>query len=141
MANAMPQDMMGIQPFATSFAGREIARMTSFGGGGRDSDYRAASPTEMCNAGQHVLEPLLLEAVREFGGEVRFGHEAVTVSQSAEHAAALVRDRRDGSEYEVEAKYIIGCDGARSLVGEQVVLPLRAGLRWAMPSPCGSKPT
>jgi 2,4-dichlorophenol 6-monooxygenase len=51
VANAMPQHMMAIQPFATSFAGREISRMTSFGGGDRDRDYRAASPTEMCNAG------------------------------------------------------------------------------------------
>ena len=119
MASAMPQHMMGIQPFATSFAGREIARMTAFGGGERDRDYRAASPTEMCNAGQHVLEPILLDAVRQFGGEVRFAHEAVAVSQTTEHATALVRDWRDGSEYEIKAKYIIGCDGARSLVGEQ----------------------
>ena len=51
MARAMPQRMMAIQPFATSFAGREISRMTSFGGGDRDRDYRAASPTEMCNIG------------------------------------------------------------------------------------------
>ena len=79
MASAMPQRMMSVQPFATSFAGREIARMTAFGGGDRELDYRAASPTEMCNAGQHVLEPILLDAVREFGGDVRFGHEVVGV--------------------------------------------------------------
>ena len=77
MANAMPQAMMAIQPFATSFAGREICRMTSFGGGDRDRDYRAASPTEMCNAGQHALEPILLDTVREAGGDV-----AVCVSWS-----------------------------------------------------------
>ncbi len=118
MDNAMPQHMMAIQPFATSFAGREIARMTSFGGGDRDHDYRAASPTEMCNAGQHVIEPILLDTVRQFGGEVRFDHEVVAVSQTSEHASAVVRDRRDGSEYSIEAKYIIGCDGARSLVAE-----------------------
>ena len=119
MVNAMPQAMMAIQPFATSFAGREICRMTSFGGGDRDRDYRAASPTEMCNAGQHALEPILLDAVREAGGDVRFDHEVVAVSQTAAHASAVVHNRRAGGEYEIEAKYIIGCDGGRSLVGEQ----------------------
>jgi 2,4-dichlorophenol 6-monooxygenase len=123
MANAMPQHMMAIQPFATSFAGREIARMTSFGGGDRDRDYRAASPTEMCNVGQHVLEPILLDTVGELGGDVRFEHEVVGVSQTGEHATAVVRDRGDGSEYEIEAKYVIGCDGAGSLVAGQGAFP------------------
>ncbi len=31
----------------------------------------------------------------------------------------MVRDRRGGRDYEIDAKYIIGCDGARSVVGEQ----------------------
>ena len=68
MANAMPQHMTAIQRFAT-FAGREIARMTSFGGGERDATT-GHGPTEMCNAGQHVLEPILLDAVRDLGGDV-----------------------------------------------------------------------
>ncbi len=119
MERAMPQEMMAVQPFATSFAGREIIRMTAFGGGSRNADYRCASPTEMCNLGQHALEPILLEAVRGFGGDVRFEHEVVSVSQTPEQATAVVRDRRDGSEYAIDAKFVIGCDGGRSLVGEQ----------------------
>ena len=119
LARALPQRLIGAQPFATSFAGREIARMTAFGGGDRDADYRAASPTEMCNAPQHILEPILLDRARELGGEVRFQQEVIAASQTAEWATARLRDRSDGIEREIRAKYILGCDGARSVVGEQ----------------------
>jgi hypothetical protein len=54
-----------------------------------------------------MLEPILLDAAREAGGDVRFDHEVVAVSQTAEHASAVVRVRPDGDEYEIEAKYII----------------------------------
>ena len=117
-ARALPMSLIGTQPFATSFAGREISRMTAFGGGVRDADYRASSPTEMCNAPQHVLEPILLDAARSFGAEVRFEHEVIAVDQTDASATATVRERGSGRTYDIEAKYIIGCDGARSIVGE-----------------------
>jgi 2,4-dichlorophenol 6-monooxygenase len=117
-ARALPMSLIGTQPFATSFAGREISRMTAFGGGVRDADYRASSPTEMCNAPQHVLEPILLDAARSFGAEVRFEHEVVAVDQTDASATATVRERGSGRAYDIEAKYIVGCDGARSIVGE-----------------------
>ena len=117
---ALPQHLMGKQVFATSFAGREFGRMMTWGtGDDRSSDYAAASPCAMCNAPQHVLEPILLDAARGFGAEIRFDSEVVAVEQSPEQASVRVRRRRDGSEYEVRARWVIGCDGARSVVGEQ----------------------
>jgi 2,4-dichlorophenol 6-monooxygenase len=117
---ALPQRLMGKQVFATAFAGREICRMMTWGtGDDRRADYEAASPTAMCNAPQHVLEPILLDAAREVGADVRFDHEVVAVGQSADHATARVRHRRTGAEQDVRARYILGCDGARSIVGEQ----------------------
>src|SRR5262245_2046228 len=120
VARALPQRLMGKQVFATSFAGREICRMMTWGTGDeRRADYAAASPCEMCNAPQHVLEPILLDAARSFGADIRFDHEVMAVSQTAEHALARVRRRLDGTELEVRARYVVGCDGARSIVGEQ----------------------
>ncbi len=111
---------MGKQVFATAFAGREICRMMTWGtGDDRRADYAAASPCEMCNAPQHVLEPILLDAARSFGADIRFDHEVVSVSQTSDHAVARVRKRFDDAEFEVRSRYLIGCDGARSLVGEQ----------------------
>jgi 2,4-dichlorophenol 6-monooxygenase len=73
----------------------------------------------MCNAPQHVLEPILLDAARSFGADIRFDHEVVAVRQTPEAAIARARNRLNGDELEIRARYIVGCDGARSIVGEQ----------------------
>lgn len=120
MARALPQHLMGKQVFATAFAGREICRMMTWGtGDDRCADYAAASPTKMCNAPQHVLEPILLDAALSHGADIRFDHEVVAIEQTPDQATARVRNRLSGEELEVHARYIVGCDGARTVVGEQ----------------------
>ena len=87
-ARALPHHQMGTQVFATAFAGRELSRKKTWGvGDDRIGDYRAASPTAMCNIGQHVLEPMLLERARELGADVRLHHEVISVTTSADGAA------------------------------------------------------
>lgn len=118
---ALPQHLMGKQVFATSFAGREFARMMTWGtGDDRLGDYQAASPTQMCNAPQHILEPMLLDAARGFGADIRFNTELTAIEQGADFATATLKDRsNDGETHQIRARYILGCDGARSVVGEQ----------------------
>src|SRR5438309_11145650 len=54
-AVATPNELMGNNVWATSFAGEEIARLKTWGSGiERRSDYAAASPSEMCNVPQHM---------------------------------------------------------------------------------------
>ena len=119
MARALPHHLMGTQVFATSFAGQELSRMMTWGtGDDRLADYRTASPCQMCNAPQHVLEPILLDAARERGADIRFDHEVVSVRQTAECVVSRIRRRTDGSELEVRSRYAVGCDGARTIVGE-----------------------
>jgi len=120
MRRALPRHLMAKQVFATSFAGREICRLMTWGtGDDRRMDYESASPSRMCNAPQHVLEPILLDAARGHGADVRFDHEVIGVSQTAERAVAHVRHRVTREETEVRARWLVGCDGARSIVGEQ----------------------
>ncbi len=123
-ARALPHALMGKQVFATSFAGRELSRLMTWGtGDDRLGEYRAASPCEMCNAPQHILEPILLARARELGADVRLQHEVVSIAQDDEQVTARVRPRtghpevEDGEEFEVVARYAIGCDGARTRVG------------------------
>src|SRR5258708_6964239 len=75
---AMPQDIMGAQIFATSFAGIELSRTTAWGAGiDRKTDYERASPNAMCNIAQHQLEPIILEAARRHGSEIHFNAELI----------------------------------------------------------------
>ncbi|MEM9513309.1 MAG: FAD-dependent monooxygenase [Actinomycetota bacterium] len=115
---ALSHEQMGTQVFATAFAGRELSRMMTWGtGDDRIGDYRAASPSAMCNIPQHILEPIMLERAHELGADVRLHHEVVEICQFDDHVHALVRPRDGGAEFAVVAKYAIGCDGARTVVG------------------------
>ena len=105
---------------ATSLAGMEIFRYTSYGTGRRLSDYLAASPCEPLHAPQHVLEPVLLTAAIERGADIRFSHELVEIEQSPDEVRARVLNRTTGEEYLVRAQYAIGADGSRSRVAEQL---------------------
>jgi 2,4-dichlorophenol 6-monooxygenase len=120
MERALPARLMGQQVFATAFAGRELSRMMTWGTGPeRIGDYLAASPSAMCNAPQHVLEPILLARAIKNGADIRLHSEVVSVVQDENWATLRVRPRNGDDAYEVRARYVIGCDGARSVVGEQ----------------------
>jgi 2,4-dichlorophenol 6-monooxygenase len=120
-AMAMPQHLMGTQVYATSFSGPEIARMMTWGAGtARHSDYESASPSSMCNAPQHLMEPILLDAAKANGADVRLRTELIRISQDDDHVSAVVRENATGTEYVIRAKYAIGADGGRSVVGEQL---------------------
>ncbi len=118
MQRALPNRLMGKQVFATTFSGRELSRIMSWGAGDdRIGDYRAASPCQMSNIAQHTLEPIMLARARQLGADIRMQHEVMSVAQSPEHVTARVRPRDGSAEFEVVARYAIGCDGARTVVG------------------------
>ncbi|MEZ5238297.1 MAG: FAD-dependent monooxygenase, partial [Microthrixaceae bacterium] len=117
---ALPHHQMGTQVFATAFAGSELSRKTTWGAGDdRIGDYRSASPTSMCNIAQHVLEPILLERARELGADVRLRHEVVSLEHSADGAGvrSIVQPRDGSPAFPVRSRYVVGCDGARTVVG------------------------
>ncbi|HJX45357.1 MAG TPA: FAD-dependent monooxygenase [Geodermatophilus sp.] len=125
LALATPNELMGCNVWATSFAGQEIARLRTWGSGpARRADYDNASPSPVVNAPQHLLEPVLLDAAREAGADVRFSTELVTIGQDADRVHAVVRERDTGEEYAVSARYAIGADGGRSTVAAQLGFPL-----------------
>lgn len=121
---------MGHNVMATSFTGQEIFRYQTYGVGERLADYQLASPCESYNAPQHLLEPVLLEAARNSGADVRFSHELLTIEQTPDEVVARILDRNSGEEYLIRAAYAIGADGGRSRVAEQLGIPFegRSGL-------------
>ncbi|MCG5073250.1 FAD-dependent oxidoreductase [Paraburkholderia tagetis] len=120
-ALATSNELMGNNVWATSFAGKEIARLETWGTGvKRKADYEAASPSQMCNAPQHLLEPVILTAAREYGARFLFNTELVSMTQTDDAVHSKVVDRLTGEEFEIVSDYAVGADGAQSVVAKQL---------------------
>jgi 3-(3-hydroxy-phenyl)propionate hydroxylase len=61
-------------------------------------------------AEQHKLSRLLLAALAQAGGDVCFGHRVLRVAQDADGVDIA------GQDFALRAAWVIGCDGARSVV-------------------------
>lgn len=120
-AVSLPNDAMCNNVWATSFAGQEIARLESWGSGvDRRRDYETASPCTVRNVPQHILEPELLGHAEELGATIWFSFKLVRLSQDDDGVTAVVRHRETGEEREIRARYVVGADGARSVVADQM---------------------
>lgn len=64
---------------------------------------------------QHRTERLLIQGLEEAGGRVEWNTELLDLSHNSEGTRATVR-HPDGSEEAIEAKWVIGADGASSPV-------------------------
>jgi 2,4-dichlorophenol 6-monooxygenase len=120
-ALATSNELMSNNVWATSFAGTEIARLQTWGTGvRRKSDYEAASPSQMCNAPQHLLEPVILTAAREYGARVLFNTELVSIRQTEDAVYSQVVDVLTGEKFEFVSDFAVGADGAQSVVVKQL---------------------
>lgn len=125
-AVSTPLPLLGNGVICTSLTGLEMARYSCYGAGSSQlSDFAMASPSEMVNSPQHVLEQVLLACARENGAEIRYYNELIHIEQTREGAIGRVRDRKTGVEYTVRAKYAVGADGSRSLVAQQLGFGLK----------------
>ncbi|GAB2742461.1 FAD-dependent monooxygenase [Salinifilum aidingensis] len=120
-----PPELMGDTVLCTSLAGDEIGRIRSWGTGERSAtEYGAASPCTMLDLPQTHLEPILVARAAARGAAVRMDTEFLSLEQDAGGVTARFRDRVRCDEFTLRARYLIGADGARSRVAEQIGLPL-----------------
>jgi len=118
---SLPNDAMRNNVWATSFSGTEIARLEAWGSGEqRRQDYRNASPCTPRNVPQHILEPEILGHAKDLGAEIWFNSKLVDISQNDDEVTAVVRDRNTEGETTIRARYVVGADGGRSTVAEQL---------------------
>ncbi|MGY1625186.1 FAD-dependent oxidoreductase [Geodermatophilus sp. SYSU D00965] len=126
MAEAVPQELMGNLVYCTSIAGEELGRLHAWGTRpDRLADYTAASPSRICDMPQDLMEPVLLHNAQSRGAKVRFDTEYLSLQQDDDGVTVHVRDRLRGDEYDIRARYVIGADGGRSQVAEEIGLPLQ----------------
>ncbi|KAK5269883.1 hypothetical protein LTR40_014135, partial [Exophiala xenobiotica] len=99
-----PLPLLGNGVICTSLTGLELGRYSCYGAGSHQlSDFAQASPSEMVNSPQHVLEQVLLAHAREKGAEIHFYHELIDLEQNDHGVIATVRERRTGTQYIVRA--------------------------------------
>jgi 2-polyprenyl-6-methoxyphenol hydroxylase-like FAD-dependent oxidoreductase len=103
--------------FCTSLAGYELSRFTGVLGLALDGDR---FPETGQQAPQYVLEELLREVVTELPGcTLATGLRVTAVEQDPDAVRVTVQDRA-GGQARVEAEYLLGCDGPRSAVRDQI---------------------
>jgi putative polyketide hydroxylase len=78
------------------------------------------SPTERLFITQNALEPMLAPRARALGADIRFNTELVSFRADAGGVSAVIRDRATKDETRVRAAYLIGADGNRSAVRQQL---------------------
>lgn len=122
-ASGLPDDRAQDVVYCTRGTGHEIARFrvpspAQVRRGGDFGDYGAAAwPTpELPHRGQQMfIEPILLaQARRHPSVDVRLGARATAVTHGA--GGACVEGEQGGQALRVEARYVVGCDGSRSVV-------------------------
>lgn len=102
--------------FATSFWGKELVR---FQGTSNADEPRLNphSPEGPLFCPKKAFDPALRRGAERFGvGELRYGTRLVEFSQDASGVQAVLEDVATGNRRPVHAKYLVGADGARSLV-------------------------
>ena len=124
LADATPHELVGDTVFCTSIAGEEIGRIKTWGTHpAREADYQLASPCLICDIPQTYLEPILVKNATARGTQTRFSTEYLSHAQDDDGVTTTVRDRLTGATYAIRSRYLIGADGARSLVAEHIGLP------------------
>ncbi|MDX9716367.1 MAG: FAD-dependent monooxygenase [Thauera sp.] len=123
-ALAVPHSYMAEQILATSVTGEEFGRILAWANHPiAKGEHELASPCTYCDLPQLYFEPLVVNAASLRGSDVRFQTEYLSLEQDANGVTSKVLDRINGAEYEIRAKYLIGADGARSKVAQDIQLP------------------
>lgn len=108
-------------------AGRRIGRIEGWGAGYTDTSYIDASPCPPANLPQIRLEPVLKDRADKLApGRVRFHHELIDIAPDEDGVSATILDRDSQTEYRVRARYVLACDGGRT-IGKEL------GVEWQGP--------
>ncbi|MFG3133275.1 FAD-dependent monooxygenase [Streptomyces tendae] len=103
--------------FCTSLTGRELSRFTGVLGLAPEGDRFAEIGQQ---APQYVLEEVLREAVEEIApGRLVLGSKVVGVRQD-DDLVSVTLENGAGERTVVTADYVIGCDGPRSVVRDEI---------------------
>jgi 2-polyprenyl-6-methoxyphenol hydroxylase-like FAD-dependent oxidoreductase len=116
-ASPYPRDYAQDNIYLTSLTGYELGR-ERFPGIGQ-APPPAESPQRRERCPQNMFDPILREfAASQKSVTMRYRTRLVSFAQDADAVTAEVENAESGKREQISARYIVGCDGARSLVRE-----------------------
>lgn len=124
-AVGMPDNYPGDIVYATKLHGHEIARVPMTSRRTRFVDWAISdggwpTPEPVHRASQFLFDPVLREhAEHVIGVPMRYETELLSFDQDADGVTAQVGSR-DGGESQIKAKFMVGCDGGRSMVRREL---------------------
>ncbi len=86
-----------------------------------DEPYPPQSPQRRERAPQNFFDPVIAKWTKSFPNvDLRYFTELVDFTERDDRVAATIRDVKTGKTEEVECQYLVGCDGAGSIVREKL---------------------
>ena len=85
--------------------------------------FESLGPVVGTRGTQDMIEPVLLAAARDQGGDLRFNIECIAFEQDDIGVRATLRDRSNSSESTVHADYLIAAEGAGSRIRQKLGVP------------------
>jgi 2-polyprenyl-6-methoxyphenol hydroxylase-like FAD-dependent oxidoreductase len=119
-----PRDYAQDNVYLTSLTGYELGR-ERFPGIGQAAPP-AESPQRRERCPQNMFDPILREfAASQKSVALHYRMRLVSFSQDSDRVTAVVEHGDTDAREEISAKFIVGCDGARSLVRETLGIRMR----------------
>ncbi len=116
-ASPYPRDYAQDNIYLTSLTGYELGRERFPGIGQAAPPKESPQRRERCP--QNMFDPILREfAASQKTVALRYRTQLVSFTQNSELVTAIVENADTGAREKISARYIVGCDGARSLVRE-----------------------
>jgi 2-polyprenyl-6-methoxyphenol hydroxylase-like FAD-dependent oxidoreductase len=119
-----PRDYAQHNIYLTSLTGYELGRERFPGIGQAPPPKESPQRRERCP--QNMFDPILRAfAASQNNVALRYRTRLVSFTQSADLVTAVVENAETGAREEILARYIVGCDGARSLVRETLGIAMQ----------------
>ena len=122
LAKSTPAENMRYMGWYAGFTGEDpdfgrlITKVESWGCGYENLNWLQASSCRSANLPQIRLEPLMKARAEELNpGKVRFHHELIGLEQDGDGVTARIKNHDTGEEYTVRSRYVLGCDGGRTI--------------------------
>ncbi len=119
-----PRDYAQDNIYLTSLTGYELGRERFPGIGQAPPPKESPQRRERCP--QNMFDPILRAfAASQNNAALRYRTRLISFTQNADLVTAMVENAETGAREEILARYIVGCDGARSLVRETLGIAMQ----------------